>query len=129
MGPQHEKEMFLAALRANRHDAITRKIFADWLEEYGEDDLAVIHRRWTPAKEHAAEAWLRHYAAECEMSYEELIDAARRYIANGAGYCVGVMTPDIVFDGAGEFWEHFDVVTDSDVAPKRRGETFIHCAC
>src|SRR5438477_6621276 len=100
---QREKKAFEDAISADRYDGDTRKVFADWLEENGYDDEAVLQRSWTPEKQRA-EDWLLDYATECAMTYEELIEAAKNYLDTGDGYCLGDMTPDIVFSGAAEFW-------------------------
>jgi uncharacterized protein (TIGR02996 family) len=123
-----EKKAFEDALRADRYDGVTRKVFADWLEENGYDDEAVLQRSWTPEKQQA-EDWLVEYARECEMSYEELIEAANDYLDTGEAYCLPFDTPDIVYSGADEFWERFSLATGRGVSEDHRGETFFRCAC
>src|SRR5262249_51543453 len=41
---QREKKAFEDAILADRYDGDTRQVFADWLEENGYDDEAVIQR-------------------------------------------------------------------------------------
>jgi uncharacterized protein (TIGR02996 family) len=125
---EKEKKAFEDVISADRYDGVTRKVFADWLEENGYDDEAVIQRSWTPEKQQA-EDWLVEYAKECEMSYDELIEAANKYLDTGDIHCLGFDTPDIVYDGSEEFWEHFSTATGRSVSEDHRGETFIRCAC
>jgi uncharacterized protein (TIGR02996 family) len=97
-----QKKAFGDAIRADRNDGVTRKIFADWLVEY---------------------------ARECELSFEELIEAANNYIDTGKEHYLPFDTPDIVYSGADEFWEPFSLATGRSVSEDYRGETFFRCAC
>ena len=119
-----EKRAFLAAIEADRYDWTTRKVFADWLEEHGEDDEAAIHRRWTPEKESEAEEYLSRFADECEMDYETLLEQAK----NEGGLYLGSDTPDIAYDLT-DFWRHYEVVTDSVVPDAKRESFHVSCAC
>jgi uncharacterized protein (TIGR02996 family) len=125
---EKEKKAFEDAIRADRYDGVTRKVFADWLEENGYDDEAVVQRSWTPEKQRA-EDWLREYGAECEMYYEELIEVANNFLDKGHGYTLSFDTPDIVFSGAEDFWDHFALATGRKDAEAHRGEVFFRCAC
>jgi len=125
---EEEKKAFEDALLADRYDGDTRKVFADWLEENGHDDEAVLQRSWTPQKQQA-EDWLIDYALECGLTYPELVKAANNYLDAGKIYCLSDDTPDIVFTGADEFWERFSLATRRSVSEDRRGETFFRCAC
>jgi uncharacterized protein (TIGR02996 family) len=125
---ERERRAFEAAIRADRYDGVTRKVFADWLEENGYDDEAVLQRAWTPQKQQA-EDWLEEYARQCEMTYEELIEAANNYLDKGQGVTLGFDTPDIVFEGSQEFWERFSLATGRNVSDDYHGAIFIRCAC
>ncbi len=84
---------FEKQIEDNPRDLTVRKIFADWLEEYGnkpgDDDLAVHHRGWTLEKQDAKErlqalaakggshcvnyneVWDDYYTRTRELGYDE----------------------------------------------------------
>jgi uncharacterized protein (TIGR02996 family) len=135
MRKKDEKAAFEKAIEEDPYDGTTHKVFADWLEEHGFDDEALLQREWTPEKMRAAEKWMKEYAAACsepdyyELTVEKLIDGAHRYLDTGAGLCIGIDTPDVVYDSSEDFWVHFMVLTGRPVPSEKRGEVFIHCAC
>jgi len=129
MKPDSVKAEFLAAIKADRFDAATRKVFADWLEDHGEDDEAVIQREWTAENQRAAEQYLREYADECEITSGELIEAGHAYLDDGDCLGIGTMTPDVAMGSQEEFWGHFMVVTGRPVPAGKREDCFVHCAC
>ena len=74
------RQQFLDAIKADPYDLKTRKIFADWLDEFGDEkdaDLAAEQRAWTREKQDAI-VWLTEYAQYLDMSYEELIQEVVR---------------------------------------------------
>lgn len=148
MRSKAEKAAFEAAIAEDPYDGVTRKVFADWLEEHGFDDESVIQRDWTVAKHRAAEEWLAMFAGECGDSYdvdedeeeleggytvdtEELIRAAHGYLNTGEWFCLGTMTPEIAMsdDDMELFWQHFMVVSGRPVPTEQRKDCFIACAC
>jgi uncharacterized protein (TIGR02996 family) len=125
MRKDDEKAAFEKTIAENPYDADTRKVFADWLEENGFDDEAVIQRDWTAKKMRAAEKWLGQLAEQCEMTRDELVQAAHGFLDRG-----DMIGAD--FDGLDDpeiFWAHFMVVTGRPVPDDKRGEMFIVCAC
>lgn len=74
----------------------------------------------------ASEKWLRDFGAQYDLTYAQLLEAAKDYIDNGRSYCGGEE-----MEGAyvpNEFWSHYEAVTGVTVdAPKR--ESFFRCAC
>jgi uncharacterized protein (TIGR02996 family) len=143
MRKRDEKAAFEQAIEENPYDATTRKVFADWLEENGFDDEAVIQREWTPEKMHAAEAFMDDYAAQLSedpdeeelksriFDREELLEIAHMCLDGEkyAGIGLGFQTPDIVWEKRREFWEHFMVLTGRPVPDDKREATFVSCAC
>lgn len=88
---QQAKELkaFLDAIAKNPRDLGTRLVYADWLDEHDEPELAAEQRGFELAK-HDAEQWLRCYASKMN-SYD---------------------TPDVAFDNlikglkSGEVFAH-----------------------
>lgn len=75
-----ELKTFLDALAADPTNAETRTIFADWLEEHGEEELAREQRAWDRLAYEADQAVAREKLKEALM--EEIqaeIDAASEY--------------------------------------------------
>src|SRR3954466_10259623 len=60
-----EKEQFEAALKQDRYDTVTRLIYADWLEEHGEDDYAAEQRRMATPEWCNAARGLEEIASQC----------------------------------------------------------------
>jgi uncharacterized protein (TIGR02996 family) len=137
MRAKDEKAAFEEAIEENPYDGTTRKVFADWLEEHGFDDEAVIQREWTPEKMRAAEEWLEKFAAECawveweRLTTEKLLEAANAYLDAGEWLCLSYDTPEIALSNSGmdQFWQHFMVVTGRPVPSAKREARFIHCSC
>lgn len=112
MSDEPIKKLFEEAIEADPYDGVTRKIFADWLEEHGHDDEAVVQRSWTPEKQQA-EDWLTEYAQEHNLSYGDLIRAAHQLLDTGETSHVGVDMWNILFDPLRreELWARFALAT------------------
>ena len=120
----------MTAIEKDPYDLNTRKIFGDWLEEFGDDkdlDLAVEQRAWTKEKQDAI-VWLTSYAKDMEMSFGELINAAKEYIDDGEVYCLGFDTPERVYDDNDEFWKNFELATGKTISEEKK-VLFFRCAC
>jgi uncharacterized protein (TIGR02996 family) len=141
MRKKDEKAAFEKAIEEDPFDGTTRKVFADWLEEHGFDDEALLQREWTPKKMRAAEKWLKKFAAECSdeedenaeeeegcftLSYEALIQAGHKYLDTGVCLWLGIDPPNEEME---QFWQHFMVVTGRPVPSEKREDCFIRCAC
>lgn len=115
---------FLLAIAANPLDQSLRSVFADWLEENGQEDDAKKQREWTHHKA-ASEQWLRIFASENRGDYEEMIYGA----VSGEGYCFGEEDgPQHVRDNR-EFWHHIENVTGKRLDNEHRENTFFRCSC
>lgn len=74
----------------------------------------------------AAELWIGDFAARVGLSYDVIMDGARRYINTGDYLCFGgLLEGEYVPD---EFWEHYINVTGNFVPEKDRG-SFFTCSC
>jgi hypothetical protein len=73
-----------------------------------------------------SESWLRSYADQISVDYQELIVRTKIYLESGdywseGGRFEGERIPD-------EFWEHYENVTGKTVAADDR-ESFFSCSC
>jgi uncharacterized protein (TIGR02996 family) len=124
------RKAFLDAIKADPYDLKTRKIFADWLDEFGDDrdaDLAAEQRAWTKEKQDAI-VWLTEFANDLEMSYEDLMEATDAYLKKGHGYCLPFETPDRLYEDNDKFWQSFELATGQSVVEEKKG-MFFRCAC
>lgn len=80
MTSDREKERFLQAIAEDRYDQSLRLVFADWLEEHGLDDEALVQRQWTREKQEA-EDWLRDFAERCGQTADPA-----KYARRGVSY-------------------------------------------
>lgn len=129
MRTDDEKAAFETAIAENPYDGVTRKVFADWLEEHGFDDAAVLQREWTAEKMRAAEKYVRDFAEACGISQEELLTEAERFLDDGEEVLVGAEGVGMAYSSYPEFWEHFMILTGRPVPSEQRQAEFISCAC
>jgi uncharacterized protein (TIGR02996 family) len=124
-----EAQRFLAALDRGRFDKTTRMVFADWLEEHGYDDEAVFQRSWTREWQEARDHLLL-CAADCRITYDELLEAATAHLGGKEGDDEATLLlghdPDIVYDTE-TFWRAYQTVTGRETGGDRGG--FFSCAC
>jgi uncharacterized protein (TIGR02996 family) len=74
-----EREAFLEAIESDPYDLSLRKVFADWLDEFGDDadhDKAVEQREWTTEKT-VADLGIKKLAAELSITYDEVIELVK----------------------------------------------------
>ena len=76
-----------------------------------------------------SERWLREFAIDLELTYDELMQATKDYLENGKIYCLGIDTPDRVWYDRTEFWYHYEKVTNSELHEDRKEDMFFRCAC
>lgn len=127
---------FEKAIEAAPYDLKTRKVFADWLDEFGTDsdaDLAVEQREWTVEKQDAIE-WITEFAEylsteEFKITYSELMETAKKHSESGEWddwITLPYTTPDRVYTEMEEFWKDYELATGKK--PKNTSG-FIGCAC
>lgn len=109
-GPEHAA--FLTAIRADPEDDTVRLVFADWLDEHGEEDRARLIRLQCEAEQHRRNLW-PSLAREPDQEAQEIInrhpewtDALYRHGAHkvifGRGLIEGVEISDAAFVEHGE---------------------------
>lgn len=137
------RQIFLDAIAADPYDLHTRKVYADWLDEYGDDrdaEEAVVQRAWTRDKQDAI-VYLTAFAERLghtdydgytfSISYEELISAAHNKINDKRDwyyYTLPYDTPEFVYEENDKFWKSFELATGVEVEENKK-RNFFSCAC
>lgn len=81
-------------------------------------------------KEHS-EAWIRSFADNVGLDYEEVMDGARAWIRDQKrnGYGVYISAPFLEGTSVPDkFWDHYETVVDEKVDEQHRG-SFFTCSC
>lgn len=149
----NQRQEFERAIQNNPYDLNTRKVFADWLDEFGSEkdaDLAVEQREWTKEKQDSI-VWLTKFAGTLghtcinyddvvhgddeiwePITYDMMMQAAKDFLETGYSFTQlgSEQARDVLWNDAvrEEFWNHFTVVTKRNVEEKDR-EVFIGCSC
>jgi hypothetical protein len=77
-----------------------------------------------------AEAWLRDFAEECGISYEEAIDAGREFVKTGMHFVFrGQSTPDRCYTERRSFWRNWEIVTGERASMDDYEEVPFTCSC
>jgi len=127
-----DKQALEAQLVLDPYDAITRKAYADWLEENGYIEDSVIQREWTYEKQ-TAEDELREFATKLEVSFAKLIRVMDNISNNNANpydrddtyiHCNGFDTPDYLPE---EIWKYYENYKGKEVQDKT--VRFVSCSC
>lgn len=63
---------FEEAIAENPYDRATRLVYADWLEEHGHDDEALVQREWTKEWQDA-KGYLENLASKIKMEVPRLV--------------------------------------------------------
>lgn len=101
-----------------------------WMFLYPNTILGLRHDWTHPAfGRFDSKKWLEKFASEVELTLDELIAAAKQFIATGDDYCLGFETPEIVWEESTNFWKHFEIFTGMTVSGRTKAETFFRCAC
>lgn len=144
-----DRQAFLDALKKNEDDVATRMIYADWLEENGEDDEAERQRKWPAAKrwlqdfrrsinreggewDEESDKWLGNGTYELPHSYADIIEAGH-LLAAGEFYCFKTDRGADFFredeSNVEKFLLNWSIVTGIPVPDKVFEEPNIGCAC
>lgn len=74
----------------------------------------------------AAREYIEREAERFDLTYEQLIMAAESYLSRGSYLIDGGRYEGMYLDD--KFWDHYEVVTGTTVAPNERG-SFFSCSC
>jgi uncharacterized protein (TIGR02996 family) len=135
-----ERDAFLKALAENEDDALTRSVYADWLDENGEHEEADRQRKWPAAK-----VWLVQFCKDHNpprrdghtwiISYEDLLEIGREALeeededdwrlscGNNMRMC------DALNSRRREFFKNWSIVTDVPVLEDQVDRAGFSCAC
>lgn len=112
---------FIDAIAKNPRDVDTRLIFADWLEEHDEPELAAEQRAFS-LERYDAEQRLRKFCDENSAEYEDFVAGC----ASGEGYCFGT---DFYDELDAEIWDDIEIVSGKVFDIDHRDQTGFSCAC
>jgi uncharacterized protein (TIGR02996 family) len=119
-----ERRAFLEAIEKDRYDKELRLVFADWLEERGEDDEAVEQRRRATEEWKEADQWMYEFAKEVGLTYEECIQA---------GYDLGLSTGSNFdpenYDYPDRYWTNWEMITGKEVDEDYKIDMPFSCSC
>jgi uncharacterized protein (TIGR02996 family) len=137
----NERDAFLKALDDNEDDTLTRRVYADWLDENGEYDEADRQRKWPAAK-----GWLVQFcydnnpqpdeeSDEYVISYEVLLELGQRAVEEADedrfGFsCANNMTMcDALRANSAEFWKNWAIVTGIPLPSNHENTSHFSCGC
>lgn len=125
MGPEaKELHAFLRTVAEEPANCHLRLIFADWLEEHDEPELAAVYRK---EAEHIssgrkeAEEWLRDFCKRYGADYDDLLESVK----NGDGYCFSDDDGPWAARDDPDFWKYVKIIINKE---PDRDQTF-RCAC
>jgi uncharacterized protein (TIGR02996 family) len=138
-----DRERFLAAIEADPYDLDARKVFADWLDEFGSDadaEEAQVQRAWTREKQDAI-VWLTGFAADMtdamrggwapggEMTYSGLLGVLADFLDGGDHFVFeGVDTPHRTWSENEELWRNYELATGRSLGGRTPERPF-SCSC
>ncbi len=141
----NEREAFLQAIIDDPRDLVTRRAFADWLDEHDEPEFADFHRKWTVEKYDEAWKWLQEFAeflnragssayegdySNPNLSAEDVLEAMRERVQTGdGGIFLGFDTPDECWENQARMWECYELITGQMVTEDTKEDEFFGCAC
>lgn len=144
------REDFLARLKENPYDQVTRLVYANWLEENDFCEEALLQREWNPTKQRMAEKYMGAVANaasgpqwktydENQRSYmSEVVHFDVQRVLNEAAEFLRTGEPLVFYGSMGlqfgeseaqEFWMHFEVLTGIPVPDRFRDLDFTTCSC
>lgn len=125
------KAELLEMIEADEDDVETRFVYADLLEELGEDDEAERQREWCDSKQWMVDFCETH-ADEPNFGYEDLmarLDDVRSdrdiYVLMGNLECLMYA----IRANSNEFWWHWSILTGIVVTQDQVDEARYRCSC
>lgn len=129
------RKAFEMAIEENPYDETTRRIFADWLEEFGDqpndDDRAVIQRAWTREKYDEAKQFLHDWAKETYYyagidSFIEFLEDLLSGRKSGLPFETSDLR-DMIDNG---LWDYYEIYTGNPVNRDTTEELrYVRCSC
>lgn len=123
-----QRQAFLEAIGRDRYDWNTRKIFADWLEDKGMDDEALVQRNWTPEWQRAVD-WLTDLAKDIGLSYEKLMHVADEFINYGIPLVLDMDGSNRMYDDRDMFWPYYEKASRREFTKDHTLNGFVECEC
>lgn len=110
-----EREAFEAAIRDDPYDGVTRKVFADWLDEHDEPEAADWQRSWTPEWQRASD-WVGDFCRRVGLNRRYFMAEAARHLDDGDDIEVTLNTSNATMDeDMAEVWRNVGVVLRREV--------------
>ncbi len=148
MSRVEERQAFLDRIKEDPYDFTNRLIFADWLEEFGEDrdhEEALEQRRKATPQWKEAREWILHVYlpllcfndtgygrhGEDDPTLETLTAAAHEYLDTGESGTLYLSfdTPNSLRGLSEEFWKQFETYTGRRLDGEYDRGTFVRCSC
>lgn len=139
----NEQQGFLDAIKQNPRDFVTRKIYADWLDEHDFPEEAQKQRNWNDEKQDAYE-WIGNfgriigsdtdYYDESDykrenISADRLIELAIDRLDGGSdAIYLSFETPEESYTMNTEFWQKIKIITGRDIEDDHY-DNFVRCGC
>jgi hypothetical protein len=100
----------------------------DWSHPAFKDDASAITEQVPARPLQESIAWLRSFASEWNMDYDEMITNA----VSGAGLVAdgtSIHSWSEIEDGGQEFWHHLSIVTGKYFSDEHKENTYFSCSC
>lgn len=139
------RQEFLDEIQSDPENTSVRAIFADWLDEHDEPELADFMRSWSLDKYQKSVKYLtelaeyiqkegrgKGYGVEDDwvFSYEELLEGLKEaYKPGGNNIYFSFDTPDELSGKRKQMWEAFQWVTSQPVAEDAKSNFPFRCGC
>lgn len=129
--PFDHRKAFEIALQADPYDAVTHAVFADWLDEQGEESAAAWQRAWTKERQEG-EDWLRAFADRVNVTFRQAVCAGSHFINYGQAFVQygedGAQDELLDEKALAEYWAAWSAYTGRDPGGERRESPFA-CSC
>lgn len=132
MTQESTRDVFERDLKANPYDEATRKIYADWLDEHDEPEYADYQRNWTAQAYEEARCFFVTFAANAEMTYDEVVEGATDYYLTGDHIMQygSESARDEYSNHKLVFWQYFHTLTGKPIEQASSGPTNpFGCSC
>src|SRR4051812_44657635 len=110
-GKLRELYGFVDKLMTDPRDLVTRVIFADWLDENDEPELADYHRKWSLEK-YDAEQYLKYFCYKYSKNYKQLLELVKSPDLLEDGLYFGDDKAPRIAKEDYRFWDCLQVVTN-----------------